>query len=183
MLRELQNSGLLSSKQAHVSLSYFSLFLNYGKTFSKCKSRVSLCLILACSEINRVSYDKELDCSPCFPLFRPLSSNLHLCCFGPCGWPDCVRLGVALPVPLLSSRGWISLVLLALNCLLPAAPCPPELLLAGGWLWPQRPCTRRGPGSIRVVGLLRAGMLLSGALQGLSSPEHAGLNVPLGWLV
>lgn len=157
MLRELQNSGLLSSKQAHVSLSYFSLFLDYGKTFSKCKSRVSLCLFLACSEINRVSYDKELGCSPCFPLFRPLSSNLHLCCFGLCGWPDCVRLGVMPPVPLLSSRGWFWLVL-ALNCPLPAAPRPL------GWLRPQRPCTRRGLGSVGAVkgaaGLLRAGMLL-----------------------
>lgn len=99
VLRELQNSSLLSSKQAHVSLSYLSLFLDYGQTFSKSKDGAGLCHVLACSEINCVPYDKELDYDPSFPSFRPLSSNLHLGCFGLCWWPDCEKFNIALLVP------------------------------------------------------------------------------------
>lgn len=80
-LRGLQNSGLLSSEQTHVSLSYLSLFLGDGQTSPKGKDELVFVSLVPCSEINSVPCGKELDGGPPLPSFR-LFSNLCLYCFG-----------------------------------------------------------------------------------------------------
>lgn len=60
---------------------------------------VFVCHVLACSEINGVPCDKELDYAPSIPSFKPLCSDLHSCCFGFRWWPDCEKFSVVLLVP------------------------------------------------------------------------------------
>lgn len=70
----------------HVFLFHISVCsLTMDRPFQRVRMElVFVCHVLACSEINCVPYDKELDYDPSVPSFRPLSSNLHLCCFGLC---------------------------------------------------------------------------------------------------
>lgn len=111
---------------------------------------VFVCCVLACSEINCVPYDKELDYDPSSPSFRSLRSNLHLSCHGWCRWPHCEKFNIALLVP-----GPFNLLLVLIS--FPSTELSPARCSSPCWeMLPEAMAAPAGPHSLAGLALPRS---------------------------